>query len=113
MALQKIDALLAFLESNQNYTWWDCNGSWQYALNGADVVEYQNIDPNADAVSGNTEYQTYNYGMKWLFKNQANKDLFDANPAPYIPVYGGIVAFTYLSVSYGLSLVTGCSGSEG
>ena len=74
----------------ETYAWWDKNGEWQYALNGADVVEYHNIDSSANAVAGSVQFETEIYGIKWLFKDQANKDLFDADPASYVPEYGGI-----------------------
>ena len=70
------------------FSWWDSNGGWRYALNGADVVAYFSLDASADAVQGNDAYTTTVYGITWRFQSQANKDLFDADTAKYVPAYG-------------------------
>merc|ERR1712154_444940 len=89
MNVTKMETVLV----TQTYTWWDANGAWEYALDGADVVEYHNIDASANAVAGNAQFESEVYGIKWLFKDQTNKDLFDANPEKYVPKYGAHCAY--------------------
>eukprot|EP00483_Globobulimina_turgida_P013693 UN13719 len=62
-------------------------------LNGADPVEYFNIDSSANYVDGSDEYVSSIYGVNWRFKSEENKDLFDATPGGYVPQYGGYCAW--------------------
>lgn len=78
------------------YSWWQPN-NWEYALNGHDTVEYFSLNSDDNAVDGDDAFVTEIYGTKWRFKDQANKDLFDANPAQYVPAYGAHCAFAMAS----------------
>lgn len=55
-------------------------------LEGYDVVAYYTM---ADAVKGSKDISADWLGGKWLFANHEHRDLFLADPAKYIPQYGG------------------------
>ena len=67
---------------------------------GYDVVSY--LDASA-AVSGKAEYEANFGGKRWQFSSVANRDKFAANPARYIPQYGGHCAYAMAqgSLAYG------------
>ena len=90
-----------FTDENGNvFSWWNGNnGNWEYALNGADVVQYFNLSSSANAVQGDDAYTTTIYGITWRFKDQTNKDLFDQDPEAYIPAYGAHCALAMASGS--------------
>lgn len=60
------------------------------AIGGYDVVAYFK---ESKPVKGITEFSVMYKGVKWLFANKANADLFKANPEKYEPQYGGYCAF--------------------
>ncbi len=55
-------------------------------IEGYDVVAYYTM---ADAVKGSKDISADWLGGKWLFANHEHRDLFLADPAKYIPQYGG------------------------
>lgn len=55
-------------------------------LFGADVVAYFTDDR---FIQGSPEFRSEHEGVDFHFASAANKALFDANPAAYIPQYGG------------------------
>ncbi len=60
------------------------------ALDGYDPVSYfeeQGPDP------GKAEYLIEYQGLKFQFKNQENLQVFEKNPAKYLPEYGGWCAY--------------------
>lgn len=57
---------------------------------GYDLVSYQNAKR---PVRGNGHYLAENRGVTYLFSSSANQKLFEANPAKYLPAYGGYCAF--------------------
>lgn len=57
---------------------------------GYDVVSYFN---EARAAPGKAEYETEWGGAVWRFSTPENRELFRANPAAYIPQYGGHCAY--------------------
>lgn len=59
---------------------------------GYDVVAY--FTPG-QAVEGSPDISTDWLGGKWLFANEEHREMFKANPAKYLPQYGG-----YCSASY-------------
>ena len=59
------------------------------AAAGYDTVEYFNHTPTLGNIDFQVEYQNAIY----LFKNEANKALFEANPSCYTPQYGGWCAY--------------------
>ena len=61
----------------------DING---VMIDGYDVVAYYTM---ADAVKGSEGISADWLGGKWLFTNDEHRDLFLADPANYIPQYGG------------------------
>ena len=82
------------IDDIKNYLWYQgSNNEWQYAMNGYDVVEYFNLSALDNAVPGDDLYTSTAFGIEWRFKDQVNKDLFDANPTQYVPAYGGYGAF--------------------
>lgn len=60
------------------------------AIGGYDVVAYFK---ESKPVKGITEFNVMYKGVKWLFANKTNADLFKANPEKYEPQYGGYCAY--------------------
>lgn len=60
------------------------------AVEGYDVVAYFN--KNA-AVRGSADYTANFAGMPWHFASAQNRDTFVADPAAYLPKYGGHCAY--------------------
>ena len=58
------------------------------ALSGYDVVSYYQDGPQ----KGDASISTQHDGATYLFANEANRDAFVANPAQYLPEYGGYCA---------------------
>lgn len=56
------------------------------ALHGYDPVAY--FDPGQPARGTNSVRSTHD-GVTYWFSSAANKTAFDANPAKYVPAYGG------------------------
>jgi len=67
----------------------DYNTSSGYALEGYDVVAYF----SNTAKKGNSSYTATHDNVKYKFVSQANKDAFKADPAKYLPQYGGYCAY--------------------
>lgn len=61
-------------------------------LFGYDVVAYFTL---GRAVKGSPDISVDWLGGKWLFKNDKHREMFVADPAQYVPQYGG-----YCSASY-------------
>ena len=60
------------------------------AVHGYDVVSYHTDKRPA---KGNGHFVSEYEGATYLFSNKKNKELFDANPAKYVPAYGGYCAY--------------------
>ncbi len=57
---------------------------------GYDVVAYFEV---ADAVRGSERFVAEHGGTRWLFSSEHNLAAFEAEPARYVPQYGGYCAF--------------------
>lgn len=66
---------------------------WEYAVDGYDVVAYQNLAEGAAPVAGSDAFTANYKGVQWRFSSQENLEAFQADPARYIPVYGGYCAW--------------------
>jgi len=60
------------------------------AVQGYDVVAYFNQGKAIKGIATNT---VYHQGVKYQFKNAANKEEFKSNPSKYEPQYGGWCAY--------------------
>lgn len=60
------------------------------AVRGYDVVAY--VKDNK-AVKGTDEFSYSWNGVKWLFSNNEDLQLFKGNPEKYVPQYGGYCAY--------------------
>jgi YHS domain-containing protein len=60
------------------------------ALGGYDVVAYFK---DAKPVKGSAQFSAQWKGATWHFASAANRDAFKADPANYVPQYGGYCAF--------------------
>ncbi|HSR90757.1 MAG TPA: YHS domain-containing (seleno)protein, partial [Gemmatimonadales bacterium] len=60
------------------------------AISGYDPVAYFTT---ASAVEGSPEITATEAGATYRFSTKANRDAFVANPARYLPVYGGYCAY--------------------
>jgi YHS domain-containing protein len=56
---------------------------------GYDLVSYQNGKPQKGNGYNIAEYQ----GVSYVFVNEENKKAFEADPAKYIPAFGGYCAY--------------------
>ena len=67
-----------------------CNDYNEPVLEGFDVVAYFDLDYDANetAVLGSEGYQSAYNSYTFWFSSQENLDLFEANPAQYVPKYG-------------------------
>ena len=73
------------------------------AIGGHDTVAYHKLgdgEPH-QAVEGSKTWKVEWKGADWLFTNEADRDLFAANPDRYSPVYNGYCA-NALSLGEGL-----------
>jgi hypothetical protein len=70
------------------------------ALFGYDPVAYHTDNK---AVEGSAEFQVLHKTLVWRFKSLANLEAFQADPAAYIPLFGGHDPF---AVSQGLMTVS-------
>ena len=64
-------------------------GQSALAVQGYDVISYRNDAPVVGSAQFTAEYE----GATYQFANQANLDTFNANPAKYVPAYGGFCAY--------------------
>lgn len=67
-------------------------------VNATDNVAVKGYDPVAyftagEPTPGEEEYNLVWQGVKYRFASTANRDLFRANPARYVPQYGGYCAY--------------------
>lgn len=60
------------------------------AIKGYDPVAYFT---KGEPVKGGKAFTVEWRGANWLFANEANKELFEANPEKYAPQYGGYCAY--------------------
>ena len=60
------------------------------AMNGYDVMSYWK---GGEPENGDPEIFFHYQGAKWVFLNEANRDLFASDPAYYAPQYGGYCAY--------------------
>lgn len=60
------------------------------AVKGYDVVAYFTLSTPTE---GQSQFQTDYQGKTYQFANQAHLALFQAEPAKYVPEYGGYCAF--------------------
>jgi YHS domain-containing protein len=65
-------------------------GKERAAVRGYDVVAY--FTENTP-VKGSRQNSLEYAGATWFFSNQANLEVFKANPAKYMPQYGGYCAY--------------------
>jgi YHS domain-containing protein len=61
-----------------------------YAIAGHDPVAYFTVNK---AVKGAEAHKATHEGATYLFASKENKETFAANPAKYVPQYGGYCAF--------------------
>ena len=62
-------------------------------LDGADVVAYHALELGANATYGSPEF-TANYGdYSFYFASDENRQLFVADPAKYVPKFGGFCSY--------------------
>jgi YHS domain-containing protein len=59
------------------------------AVQGYDVVAYQTA---GSPTQGSAEFSAKHAGATYQFSSAANRDLFNANPAKYVPAFGGFCA---------------------
>ena len=73
------------------------------AIGGHDTVAYHKPSNNQPhrAIEGIKTWKTSWKGADWLFSNEADRDLFAANPERYSPAYNGFCA-NALSLGEGL-----------
>ena len=73
------------------------------AFGGHDSVAYHRISSNEPnrAIEGKKAWKAKWKGADWLFSNEADRDLFAANPERYSPAYNGFCA-NALSLGEGL-----------
>ena len=57
-----------------------------FALNGQDVVSFHEA---SGPVAGTEDYTTMWDNTEWRFSSAENRDAFEANPASYVPEFGG------------------------
>ncbi len=70
--------------------WGDVNLESGVGSRGYDVVSYHRVGtPTVGLKQHSSEFN----GAEWLFSSAANKEIFDANPKQYVPMYGGFCAF--------------------
>lgn len=60
------------------------------AINGHDVVNYFTQN---NALRGSKGFSVIHEGVEYYFANAENQESFKANPAKYVPQYGGYCAF--------------------
>ncbi|MEQ9518417.1 MAG: YHS domain-containing (seleno)protein [Parvibaculum sp.] len=72
---------IARAEDNANYT---------VGVAGYDLVSYQT---NEKPLRGNGHHTVAHEGVTYLFSTAANRETFLADPAKYLPAYGGHCAF--------------------
>ena len=65
----------------------DSNG---LAIQGYDPVAYFT---QSAAVKGSSDFMAKHEGATYHFASAENRDLFSANPAKYVPAYGGYCAY--------------------
>jgi YHS domain-containing protein len=65
-------------------------GGAPLGLHGADPVALLDQGTNAE---GNASYATAHDGVAYYFASEENLKAFEANPARYVPQYGGFCAF--------------------
>jgi len=61
------------------------------AIEGYDAVAYQTAE---HAFKGNSQYEFYWNGAKWLFVSKENQERFASDPDRYAPQYGGYCAWS-------------------
>lgn len=59
-------------------------------VQGYDLVSYH---ASAKPLPGNGNHLVHHKGVNYLFSSADNKKTFEANPAKYLPAYGGYCAF--------------------
>lgn len=70
-----------------------------FAVSGYDVVAYFSLDQNPVGqsqpapVEGNKAITAEHNGATFAFSSEANRDLFTADPAKYVPQYDGHCAY--------------------
>lgn len=70
-----------------------------FAVSGYDVVAYFSLDQSAvgtaqhEAVAGNADITAEYNGATFAFASEANRDLFQSDPAKYAPQYDGHCAY--------------------
>lgn len=69
-------------------------------VSGYDLVSYHS---DSTATRGNGHNVAVHDGVTYLFSSAGNKQAFEANPAKYLPAYGGYCAF---GVSVGKKFVS-------
>ena len=60
------------------------------AIKGYDPVAYFTL---GKPTPGRAEHSVVHGGARWQFASAANKALFEADPAKYMPAYGGFCAY--------------------
>ena len=81
--------LITFISCAVNAQQIDYNLKKGAVAEGYDVTEYF----NNKAVKGNKAYTTAHDNAEYRFSNQENLEKFKANPAKFIPQYGGYCAY--------------------
>jgi YHS domain-containing protein len=69
-----------------------CIDTYFPVLGGVDVVSYFNMKQGDAPIFGTFTSSMYK-GFKFKFSSQKNKELFDANPARYVPAWGNFGSY--------------------
>lgn len=71
------------------------NGAYNslYAGLGAKGYDVVNYFTNGKPAQGKDSYTVEHSGVKWQFVSAEHRDLFKANPAKYVPQYGGFCSW--------------------
>lgn len=63
------------------------------AIQGYDVVEYYDLEKDADPVKGDSEYSHEFNGAIWRFSSAENLAHFIEAPSKFVPAYNGYCAY--------------------
>lgn len=72
------------------------------ANDGYDVVAYFSLKPGAEGVVGSSAHAFVYQGYSYYFATAANRKLFAASPASYVPQWGGFCAYGVSSETWWL-----------
>lgn len=85
LSLTALTAQNAYAQKDEVYTSLRNN----FGAGGFDVVSFHQGSPTKGDIEITADYK----GAQWRFNNEANRDLFLADPEKYAPAYGGYCAW--------------------